>query len=204
MKTPGALLLLASLGLCAQENPGGNRMGIGLAAVAPLNDLESNFNTGFQAGLQIHFNRESRHLGRIRIDYLQMDSKGAVQTGLTTTWDGSAWVTGPQFARSRMEAYSVAYEWMPHLEDHSRSGLFGIFGMGGTLWNETLRPTSTAYGGTYTETDWGFTLSAGGGWRFNPHAALEARLVNSDLVFHRHPNYGSRRSYLTFGASLRF
>ncbi len=171
--------------------------------LAPLDALALNFDTGFQAGLQIHFNRESRHLGRLRIDYLQTNSKHDIQTGNNPYWNGSTLVSGPQFARSRMEGYSVAYEWMPHLEDHCRSGLFGIFGMGGTLWNETLRPTGPNVG-SYTETDLGFTLSAGVGWRFNPHATVEGRFVNSDLEFRQHPNYGSNRSYLTFGTSLRF
>ena len=204
MKLLSAMLLSATLGLSAQENPGGNRMGIGLYALTPIDNLESEFGTGYQAGLQIFFNRESRHLGRIRIDYLQSDSKHPIQTGDYGIWNGSAWVSTPQFANSRMEAYSVAYEWLPHLEDNSRHGLFGIFGMGGTLWNETLRPIRSSYGGTYTETEWGFTLSAGLGWRFNPHAAIEARFATSELVFNEHPNYGSRRSFLTFGTSLRF
>jgi hypothetical protein len=177
---------------------------VGIALLAPLDTLSSKFNPGFQGGLQIHFNRESRHLGRLRIDYLQIDSKQAIQTGLVSYWDGSTWVNTQGLAHSRLEAYSVAYEWMPHLENHSRSGLFGIFGMGGTLWNETLRPTNSPYGGTYTETEWGFTLSAGVGWRFNPHTTVETRFVHSDLEFSRHPNYGSSRSYLTFGTSLRF
>jgi len=179
-------------------------MGIGLYALAPVGDLSSDFNTGFQAGLQVHFNRESRHLGRLRIDYLQTDSKHAIQTGNYGYWNGFTWVAVPQFSNSRMEGYSVAYEWMPHLENHSQSGLFGIFGMGGTLWNETRRPINGSYGGSYTDTDLGFTLSAGVGWRFNPHAAVEARFVNSDLSFGGHHNYGSSRAYLTVGTSLRF
>jgi hypothetical protein len=202
MKPLAALLLSATLGLAAQEDPG-NRMGIGLAMLSPADTWGSSFNTGFQAGLQIHFNRESRHLGRLRIDYLQADSKGPIQTGLYDVWNGSGYALTPQFATSRMEAYSVAYEWLPHVEESSRHGLFGIFGMGGTLWNETLRPTASP-GGTYTETDLGFTLSAGVGWRFNPHASLEARLVHTDISFRNHPNYGSSRSYLTFGTGLRF
>jgi len=204
MKTTAALLVLATLGLSAQEDPGGNRMGVGLSILAPVDALGSDFGAGFQAGLQIHFNRESRHLGRLRIDYLQSNSKHAIQTGMGSYWDGATWVYSPQFADSRMEAYSVAYEWMPHVEDQGRHGLFGIFGMGGTLWNETRRPTSTSFGGTYTETDWGFTVSAGAGWRFNPHATIEARFVHSDLTFREHPNYGSSRAFLTFGTSLRF
>jgi len=83
--------------------------------------------------------------------------------------------------------------------------------MGGTLWNETRHTTNTygiapigSFANSYTESDLGFTLSAGAGWRFNPHATLEARFVTSDLSFHRYPNYGSRRSYVTFGTSLRF
>lgn len=197
-------LLLAALSLSAQgENPDGNRMGIGLSVLAPLATWGSSFDPGFQAGLQIHFNRESRHLGRLRIDYLQADSKRPIQTGTWALWNGSTYVLTPQLSDSRMEAYSVAYEWMPHLENHSHSGPFGIFGMGGTLWNETLR-NRNVYQGAYTETEWGFTLSAGVGWRFNPHAALEARFVNSDLSFRGNHNYGSSRSYLTFGTSIRF
>jgi hypothetical protein len=204
MRPLAVLFALATLGLSAQEeNPGGNRLGIGLSVLAPLDTWGSSFDTGFQAGLQIHFNRESRHLGRLRIDYLQSDSKHPIPTGTWAVWNGSTYVLTPQLSDSRMEAYSVIYEWMPHLENHSRSGLFGIFGMGGTLWNETRRNT-TVYAGSYTDTDLGFTLSAGMGWRFNPHATVEARFVNSDLTFHHYPNYGSKRSYLTFGTSLRF
>lgn len=203
MKPLASLLVLAALGLSAQENPGGNRLGIGLALLSPQDTWGSSFNTGFQAGLQIHFNRESRHLGRLRIDYLQADTKRPIQTGIWGVWNGTTYVPTPQFSSSRMEAYSVAYEWLPHLEDPSRSGFFGIFGMGGTLWNETRR-NNNIYTGSYTETDLGFTLSAGAGWRFNPHATLEVRFVNSNLNFRSHPNYGPDRSYLTFGTSLRF
>ena len=140
MRLPAAALLLATLGLSAQENPGGNRMGIGLSALVPLATWGSSFDTGFQVGLQVHFNRESRHLGRLRIDYLQADTKRPIQTGIWDVWNGSAWVPTPQWATGRMEAYSVAYEWLPHLENHSRSGPFGILGLGGTLWNETAGP----------------------------------------------------------------
>ncbi len=204
MKRAASLLVLAALGLAAQDNPGGNRMGIGLALLSPQETWGSSFETGFQAGLHVYFNRESRHLGRLRIDYLQADSKGPIRTGLYDVWDGTSYVLTPQFATSRMEAYSVAYEWLPHVEDNPRHGLFGIFGMGGTLWNESLRPSGGFGRGSYTETDLGFTLSAGVGWRFNPHAALEARLVHTDISFRNHPNYGSSRSYLTIGTGLRF
>jgi hypothetical protein len=203
MKPLAVLLLSATLGLGAQEDPG-NRMGIGLAMLSPIDTWGSSFNTGFQAGLQVYFNRESRHLGRLRIDYLQADSKGPIQTGLYDVWDGNSYALAPRFATSRMEAYSVAYEWLPHVEESGRHGLFGIFGMGGTLWNQTLRPTASSGGGSYTETDLGFTLSAGVGWRFNPHASLEVRLTHTDISFREHPNYGSSWSYLTFGTGLRF
>ncbi|MBK8572932.1 MAG: outer membrane beta-barrel protein [Holophagaceae bacterium] len=205
MRLPAAALLLATLGLSAQENPGGNRMGIGLSALVPLATWGSSFDTGFQVGLQVHFNRESRHLGRLRIDYLQADTKRPIQTGIWDVWNGSAWVPTPQWATGRMEAYSVAYEWLPHLENHSRSGPFGILGLGGTLWNETRRSTNPAFGGTDTDSDLGFTVSAGAGWRFNPHATVEVRYVDSDLTTTSGTHhYGSHRSYLTVGTSLRF
>ena len=197
------LPLAACLALAAQDHPGGNRFGLGLSLMQPLDSLGDNLGSGFQAGLQVHFNRESRHLGRLRIDYLQADSRGLVQDGLTTSWNGSTWVLVPNLARTRMEAYSVAYEWMPHLEPHSRSGAFGILGMGGMLWNESLHATSTPRG-TYTESDLGFTLSAGAGFRFNPHATLEARLVRSELQFGGRHRYGTVRTFLTLGTSLRF
>jgi hypothetical protein len=203
MKALSALILLTSLGLSAQDDPGGNRMGVGLSVLAPLDTWGSSFRTGFQAGLQIHFNRESRHLGRLRIDYLQSDSKHPILDGNAGYWNGFTWVSIPQFSDSRMEAYSVAYEWMPHLANHSHGGPYAIFGMGGTLWNETRRQTGL-YGGSRTDSDLGFTLSAGAGYRFNLHAALEARFVHSDLAFSGRHNYGSTRSYLTFGTSLRF
>jgi hypothetical protein len=205
MRPCALICLFASLGLVAQEPPGGNRMGIGLALLAPQGSWDSWFGNGFQAGLQIHFNRESRNLGRLRIDYLQADSRRAIPTGVWQIWDGSAYVPTPQFARSRMEAYSVAYEWMPHLASPGVKGPFAMLGMGGTLWNETRRPAPGSAGVTDTESDLGFTLSAGFGWRFGPHATLEARYVNSDLsTTHGGHRYGSSRAFLTFGSSLRF
>lgn len=194
---PILLAVLLSLSLSAQDNPGGNRMGVGLSVLSPIDFGRDTFDPGFQVGLQIHYNRESRHLGRLRIDYLRADSRNLVQTGTDAVWNGSTWVLVPIFARNRIQAHSIAYEWMPHLEDHCRSGLFGILGVGGTFWNESIH--HDFFG------DLGFTVSVGGGWRFNPHAALEVRFVNSDLAVHgQHVENGSTRSFLTFGASLRF
>jgi hypothetical protein len=207
MRPLSALLLISCLGLGAQDEsaPGGNRMGIGLSWLIPAGNLSPTFDTGWQAGLQIHFNRESRHLGRLRIDFLRMESAHAFQTGYYGTWNGSGWTPNPQFSDSRMQGFSVAYEWMPHLEGHSHSGFYGIFGMGGTFWTEQRRLANGSYGGTNSDSDLGFTLSAGAGWRFNTHAAIEARLVNSDLSSTQgHHEYGTSRSYLTFGTSLRF
>ena len=204
MRLITAAFLTVSMGLTAQEEPGGNRMGIGLSATAAAGDLAQSFDHGFQVGLQIHFNRESRHLGRLRIDYLQSDSKGPVPSGSSiAAWNGTTWVTVPIDTTSRMEAYSVVYEWMPHLEGHSRSGLFGIFGMGGTLWNETLH-RSGPYSWNSHDTELGFTLTAGAGWRFNPHISLEARYVHSDLSFQGYHRYGSNRSYAAVGGTYRF
>lgn len=197
MRLPAAALLLATLGLSAQDNPGGNRMGVGLSVVSPIDFGRDTFDIGFQVGLQIHYNRESRHLGRLRIDYLRADSSNLVETGSNMVWNGTTWVVVPILGRNRIQAHSIAYEWMPHLNDHSRSGPFGILGVGGTLWDESAR--RDFFG------DLGFTLSVGAGYRFNPHAAVEVRFVNSDLAFHdQHPVNGSTRSYLTFGTSLRF
>jgi hypothetical protein len=186
------LLLATALALPAQEDLNGNRLGVGLAFLAPTGTWSNAYNSGFQAGLQIHFNRESRHLGRLRIDYLAADSNNPLQEPGYYLW-----------SKARMEAYSIAYEWMPHLENHSRSGLFGIFGMGGTLWNETFR-NATYSGGSRTDSDWGFTLSAGLGWRFNPHATLEGRFINSDMAFQGHHHYGTQRAAVTLGTSFRF
>jgi opacity protein-like surface antigen len=182
-------------------------MGIGLSGLVPAGTWGDTYDAGFQVGLQIHFNRESRHLGRLRIDYLQSDTKRPIQTGIWDIWNGTSYVPTPQWSNGRMEAYSVAYEWMPHIENHSRSGPFGILGIGGTLWNETRRPRDASFGGSYTDTDsdFGFTLSAGAGWRFNPHATLEVRYVDSDLTTTSGGHhFGTHRSYLTVGTSLRF
>ncbi|WP_257306577.1 outer membrane protein [Geothrix campi] len=199
------LLVTAALALPAQENPGGNRFGIGLAVIQPTSEWGSYFDPGFQAGIQVHFNRESRFLSRLRIDYLRADSSGSIQRGLTTAWNGSTWVTVPNLVRSRMEAYTVAYEWMPHLEDHSRSGLFGILGVGGTLWNETRRGAEPGTG-TDTDTEWSLTFSAGAGWRFNPHATLELRYVHGDMssFWGHRVDYGPTRALVSLGTSLRF
>lgn len=205
MRPLPVLLALASLGLSAQDHPGGNRFGLGLSLVKPTGDWGSYFGTGFQAGIQVHFNRESRHLSRLRVDYLRTDDSGPVPFGLTATWDGTTWVTAPVYARSRMESYTVAFEWMPHLEDHSRNGAFLILGAGGTLWNETRRGIPPG-SGTDTDAEWSTTFSLGAGWRFNPHATLEFRYVHGDMTsFWGHDaDYGTTRDLLTLGTSLRF
>ena len=198
-------LLFATLSLAAQESPDGNRFGIGLSAIKPTGDWGSYFDPGFQAGIQIHFNRESRHLQRLRIDYLRTDDSGPVPFGTNVFWNGTTWVTAAANARSRMEAYTVAYEWMPHLENHSRSGAFFILGVGGTLWNETRRAVDPGTG-TVTDPEWSMNFSAGAGWRFNTHATLELRYVHGDLssFWHHQPDYGSTRDFLSVGTSLRF
>lgn len=205
MRPLAILALLASCGLVAQDHPGGNRFGLWLALAKPTGEWGSSFDSGFQAGLQVHFNRESRHLSRLRVDYLRTDDSGPIPYGISAFWNGTTWVTAPTYARSRMEAYGVAFEWMPHLEDHSRSGAFLILGVGGTLWNETRRGLDPG-SGTVTDTEWSATFSAGAGWRFNPHATLEFRYVHGDMTsfWGHHVDYGPTRGFLTLGTSLRF
>ncbi|MBI1753711.1 MAG: outer membrane beta-barrel protein [Acidobacteria bacterium] len=203
MHTRTSILFLLSLGLCAQENPGGNRMGLSLAATTATGGFSDTFGSGFQFGLQIHFNRESRHLGRLRVDYMQMDNRKPIPYGTVASWNGSGWDTATTYASSRMEGYSVVYEWMPHLEAHSHSGFFGILGMGGTVWNESIHQADPSLWGGH-DTDLGFTASAGLGWRFNPHASVEARYVHTDLAFEGNHRYSSNRNYAAFGATYRF
>jgi hypothetical protein len=202
-----ALLLLSALGLSAQDN--GNRFGLSLAYLGPVGTWSSTFGSGFQGGLQIHFNRESPFLGRLRIDYLRSDSRHPVFDGMAQVWNGTAYVPIPTTSDRRMEAYTVMYEVMPHLEGHSRSGLFGILGLGGTVWNETIRARGPV-GLNSTSSDLGMTLSAGGGWRFNVHATIEARYVYTSLPTwsffgsEHQPHYGNDRAWFNVGTSIRF
>jgi hypothetical protein len=193
MRTLTLLALTATLGLSAQEDhPGGNRFAFGLAYLSPSGTWGSDFNGGFQAGLQVHFNRESRHLSRLRFDYLQADSKHLVPTLFVD----------PPRASSRMEGYSVMFEWMPHLENHSHSGGFAILGIGGTLWHETQRVPGTDW--IDIDVRWALTMSGGLGWRFNRHATLEARYLKSEISFEGQKPYGRIRDSITLGTSLRF
>lgn len=209
---PAFALLLPLLGassLSAQGEPYGNRFGLGFAAVSPQGAGSQGFGTGYQLSLQVHFNRESPNLGRLRIDYSVMDSSRPFNDGSIYVYPGG--FMGSLMADVRRESYGVAYEWMPHFGTDSRGGPFMILGLGGMLWNERRKVTSPQYPyGSHTNVDLGLNPSLGFGYRFNVHLALEARLVGSFLgVYPGPPDSKSweadgERHHLTFGASVRF
>jgi hypothetical protein len=182
----------------------GNRMGIGVYAFQATGEDASAFSDpGWLVSLQIHFNRSSRHMGRLRIDYGRMDSADPMLTGTgLPPWDQ----TLREYGKIQRETFSVSYEWMPHLQDHSRSGLFGILGMGGSWWRDSWNTSAVSYlWEAHHDDDLAFQLTLGGGYRFNPHAALEARYTRSAFTTHAsYPPRGERRDHLSCGVAFRF
>lgn len=209
MSIRNAVFLSLALGgalLTAQETEAdGNRMGIAIYGIKAAGSGASAFaDPGGLLSLQIHFNRASRHLGRLRIDYGRMDSSEPLLTGSTgiSPWD----VTVREYGKIQRETIGLSYEWMPHLEAHSHFGPFGILGMGGAWWRDAWKnPSVTSYWDAHHDDDLAFQLTLGGGYRFNPHAALELRYTHSAFVTHAsYPPRGDRRDLLSFGAAFRF
>ena len=203
----GVLLSIAMAGtlLMGQETKAdGNRMGIGVYGIKPVGDGASAFSDlGGMLSLQIHFNRASRHLGRLRIDYGHLNSTEPLLTGSgTPPWDQSS----REYGKIERETWAVSYEWMPHVLGNSRSGLFGILGMGGAYWRDSWKTSVTSgFWGNHYDDDLAFQLTLGGGYRINTHAALELRYTRSDFVTHSsYPPRGERRDHLSFGAAFRF
>jgi len=199
-------LALAGTLLTAQETEAdGNRMGLGAYGIMASGAGASAFSDpGGLLSLQIHFNRASRHLGRLRIDYGRMHSTRALLTGSygVSPWDVSSRV----YEKIQRETLGVAYEWMPHLRENSRSGPFGILGMGGAFWRDSWNPPSALFSGaSRRDGDWASPLPLGGGYRTNPHAALELGYTRSAFVTQAdNPPRGDRRDLLSFGAAFRF
>lgn len=204
-----SLLLLGTPSLQAEDSsPYGNRFGLGVAILSPQGSGSQDFGTGYQAGLQIHFNREGTFMGRLRIDYTVVDSKRPVQVGLIWNYPDPS---TPLMADVRREGYGIAYEVMPHFGPSSREGGFLILGIGGMLWNERrLEKNSPWPVHSHTESDLAFTPILGFGYRFSPRFAVDARLVGSFLNVGPDPFRGkdweadSERHVLTFGANFRF
>jgi|GEM_PF-2080399 len=199
-------LALAGTLLTAQETEAdGNRMGLAIYGIKAAGPGASAFaDPGGLFSLQIHFNRASRHLSRLRIDYGRMESSEPLLTGSNgmTSWDASS----REYGTIQRETIGVAYEWMPHLEPHCRSGLFGILGMGGAWWRDAWKaPMVTTFWDAHHDDDLAFQLTLGGGYRFNTHAALEARYTRSSFITQAsNPPRGDRRDLLSFGAAFRF
>ena len=199
-------LALAGTLLTAQETEAdGNRMGLGAYGISATGTGASAFSDpGGLLSLQIHFNRASRHLGRLRIDYGRMHSTKPLLTGSygVSPWDVSSRV----YEKIQRETLGVAYEWMPHLRENSRSGPFGILGMGGAFWRDSWNSPDVSYSwDSRRDDDVAFQLTLGGGYRINTQAALELRYTRSAFVTQAdNPPRGDRRDLLSFGAAFRF
>jgi len=201
------LLSIAMTGtlLRSQETEAdGNRMGIGVYGIKTLGEGASAFSDlGGMLSLQIHFNRTGRHLGRLRIDYGRLNSTEPLLTGSgTPPWDQSS----REYGKIKRETWAVSYEWMPHLLPHSRSGPFGILGLGGAYWRDSWSTSAVSgFWGNHYDDDLAFQATLGGGFRFNTHAAVELRYTHSALATHAsYPPRGERRDHLSLGAAFRF
>lgn len=200
-----ALAIAVSMPVSAQDN--GNRMGLGLYRTLTSGSWDPPVGDGgWQAGLHIYFNRESSNLGRIRIEYGEIEAGREFPDGFA--WDGS----GPPYTKTvyrvvRMHHLTVGYEWLPHLGTHSRSGPFAILGISGTIWNDQrtdtrLGPESPG-GERHPESqgDSTFAPTVGVGYRFDTHWALEFRYALA--IGNGHVSEGGRE-LLSLGGAFRF
>lgn len=201
MRLP-ALLLLALAPLTAGDPADprdGNRFGATLALLQPASSRGSGIGTGLGLILQVHYARDTRFMSRFYVGYQILRSTSPVTEAY---WNG---YTSTSVSVDReWRSLSVGYEIMPHLGPDSRRGAFFIVGVGATGWEERRSGT---YGSTvdpHYQTSPASTYNLGVGWRFNPHAALEFRLLKEfrqDQRTDPRENVGS--DTLGFGVGFR-
>lgn len=207
--------LLLALPLVAQDAPHGNRMGLALYGLQAAGSWAADFqNPGGMLALHIHFNREGSKLGRLYIGRAEIKSSRDVRYGtifqFVDPWPAPP-LTTPDLRRVNTTIWNIGYEVMPHFQGHSQSGVFGILGIGGSLWrNEFTSSNSNGmHGGSYrwysTDDDLAFQATVGVGYRFNLHWTAEARFTLSEMTTKESNRLnGDYRNYISFGAGYRF
>lgn len=201
MRLPALLLLsLAPLAAGDPADPrDGNRFGATLTLVQPTSSRGSGIGTGLGLTLQVHYARDTRFMSRFYVGYQILRSTTPITEAY---WNGYTYA--PVSVDREWRSLSVGYEIMPHLGPDSRQGAYFIVGVGATGWEERR---SAAYGSTadaHHQTSPASTYNLGAGWRFNPHATLEFRLLKEfrqDQRTDPRENVGS--DTLAFGVGFR-
>lgn len=178
-----ACLLLGG-GLQAQDLP--SRVGFALGGVLPQGTWKDTYDNGWNASLQVFFNREGNHEQRLRFDLIGM--KEFKETGRYGTANYSV--------KANAAGVGIGYDWMPRAARWGNGGGFHfILGIGGISWAQRVEASARSpYGSASAdETENGVAISPTAGFqvRFNRYVNLEARYTwsrvtastNTDLVW---------------------
>lgn len=176
-----ALALAASLP--AQDLP--SRVGFSLGAVLPQGTWKDAYDSGWNASLQVFFNREGNHEQRLRFDFL----------GMKEFTESGRYGSASYRVKANAAGFGVGYDWLPRLGGWGRGGGFHlVLGLGGISWAQRVQADARSpYGASSVdETDTGLAISPTAGLqiRFNRYVNLEARYTwsrvtassNTDLV----------------------
>lgn len=154
------LPLLAPLALGAQDLP--SRVGFGVALVMPQGDIQSKVGQGHALSVNIHFNREATHEGRLRIEESTLGSKTVSEPDP---------YGGLQRVTRTGHGLAVGYDWMP-----GNPQVRAILGLGGMFWYQEAKVVES-YGYAYRDDAVGFAVVPTFGLqvRFNRNVGLELR-----------------------------
>lgn len=192
------LLAAAPLALQAQDLP--SRFGLGFAYVAPQGDWKDTYDSGWNVGLHVHFNREGNHEQRLRIDFIGLKE-----------FKESGRLSGVNYTvKANAAGVGVGYDWLPRVSRWGNGGGFHfVLGVSGISWAQKVEASARSpYGTGYADdTDTGFAFSPTVGFqvRFNKNVNLEARYTlskvtastNTDLVW-------ENLDHVTVGVGVRF
>ena len=173
IRTSLALLLVA--GLQAQELP--SRVGLAFGAISPVGDWKDTYDSGWNASLQIFFNREGNNEQRLRIDLIGMKEYKQSGRYLGVNYEVKANAAG----------VGIGYDWLPRVAQWGNGGGFHfILGIGGISWAQKIEANANSpYGSaSAAQTDTGFAFSPTAGFqiRFNRNVNMEARYTLSKVT----------------------
>lgn len=193
-----SLALLLAVGLQAQDLP--SRVGLSFGAISPVGDWKDAYDSGWNASLQVFFNREGNHEQRLRIDLI----------GLKEFKESGRYAGVDYTVQANAAGVGVAYDWLPRVAAWGRGGGFHfVLGVGSISWAQKVEASARSPYGTASdsETDTGFAFSPTVGFqvRFNRNVNLEARYTlskvtassNTDLVW-------ENLDHVTVGVGVRF
>ena len=163
------LLAAAPLALQAQDLP--SRFGLGFAFVAPQGDWKDTYDSGWNVGLHVHFNREGNHEQRLRIDFI----------GLKEFKESGRLMGADYTVKANAAGVGVGYDWLFHFDGRrSAPGAYALIGVGGIRWTEEFTAKSepsarNPYHVVDSQDFTSFALTVGLGVRLSRNIGLEVR-----------------------------